>query len=263
MKVLWRYFVREDPTFDGLVAAHRAKGRGQVAFYLLMHLIPGILAYFGLFWFREPLMNLTGISNRYVQFAVLGSMATGWHVFLTFALLRFADGLSFRESLKFLGLANPDLKGLFTVLPIVTVIFTLLSAPYMAWVHPPLFVYLDSFSAIAIRDWHILEIGYYEFPVPILALVFFANFVGEEIYFRGYLLQKISSLKGDWAINSLLFQLYHVWQAPLNWAFAPMFLIIPLGILVKLRRSLYGAIVFHVFINLAWGGLLYYLFGVE
>lgn len=95
-----------------------------------------------------------------------------------------------------------------------------------------------------------------------LALIFFANFFGEEIYFRGYLLQKISGLKGDWAINSLLFQLYHVWQAPLNWAFAPVFFLIPYGILVKLRRSLYGAIVFHIFLNLAWGSSLNYVFGV-
>ena len=117
--------------------------------------------------------------------------------------------------------------------------------------------------AIATRDWHILEIGYYDFPLPVLVAVFIANFIGEEIYFRGYLLQKISGLRGDWAINSLLFQLYHVWQAPLNWAFAPAFLFIPLGILVKLRRSLYGAILFHVFVNLAWGSVLYHLFGIR
>lgn len=53
-----------------------------------------------------------------------------------------------------------------------------------------------------------------------------------------------------------------MWQAPLNWAFVPFFLFIPLTLLVTLRRSLYGAIFFHVFVNLAWGAVLYLLFGV-
>ncbi len=263
MQRLRRFFVREDQKFDALVRLHRATGTGQTVFFLAMHLVPGLLAYVGIFWLREPLMALTGLSNRYEQFAVLILMAVGWQVVLTFVLLRFVDGLSFRESLKFLGLADLDLRGLLTVVPLVAAVFTLLSAPYMAWIHPPLFAYLNTFPAIAIRDWHILEIGYYEFPVAALVVVFFANFVGEEIYFRGYLLQKISGLRGDWAINGLLFQLYHVWQAPLNWAFAPAFLIIPYGILVKLRRSLYGSIAFHLFVNLAWGAILYHLFGVR
>lgn len=260
---LRRFFVRKDPEVDRLVEGHRAEGRLQTAFWLAMHLVPGILAYVGIFWLREPLMAATGLSNRYTQFAILILMAVGWHVVLTFALLRYVDRLSFPESLKFLGLADLDPRGLLVVLPTVTAVFTVLSAPYMAWVHPPLFAYLNSFPAIAIREWHILEIGYYDFPPVLLAVVFFANFFGEEIYFRGYLLQKISNLKGDWAANSLLFMLYHVWQAPLNWAFAPFFFLIPYGILVKLRRSLYGAIVFHVFINLAWGSVLLLLFGID
>ena len=61
-------------------------------------------------------------------------MAVGWQVVLTFVLLRFVDGLSFRESLKFLGLADLDLRGLLTVRPRSwRPLFTLLSAPYMAW----------------------------------------------------------------------------------------------------------------------------------
>ncbi len=263
MQILSRIFLREDSGFDALVESHRAESGRSKLFFLAMHLIPGILAYLGIFHLREPLMEIGGLSNRNAQALVLLSMALGWHIVLPFCLLRFKDGLSFKESLKFLGLANLDFKGFLVVLPIVAVAFTLLSVPYMARIHPPLFEFLNSFSAITIQDWHVYEIGYYSFPLPLLMVVFIANFFGEEIYFRGYLLQKISGIKGDWAVNSLLFQFYHVWQAPLNWAFAPMFLFIPMGILVKLRRSLYGAILFHVFINSAWGMILYSFFGVE
>ena len=65
MQRLRRFFVREDQKFDALVRLHRATGTGQKVFFLAMHLVPGLLAYVGIFWLREPLMALTGLSNRY------------------------------------------------------------------------------------------------------------------------------------------------------------------------------------------------------
>ncbi len=261
------FFLRDDAEFDRVVERHRAQTPAAILFYLAMHLVPGVLAYIGIFHLREPLMAL-GLSNRWAQFAVLASMALGWHLGVPVLALRLHDRMSWREVAVFLGLHRLDVRGLLTVVPVITVLFTLLTAPYMAWVHPALYAWLNRIPAIAIPEWHIFEIGYYEFPLPVLVVVFIANFLGEELYFRGYLMQKINKLKVgrldvDWAANSLLFQLYHVWQAPMNWAFAPMFLLIPLGLLVKLRKSLYGAIVFHLFVNLAWGAVLWKLFGIE
>lgn len=256
---LQRFVVRPDPAFEQLVSRHTARSRWATAGYLGLHLLPGVLAYLGLFYAREPLMALTGWSSRYVQFAILAGMALGWHIGLPFAMLRWVDGLSLRDSLRFLGLHALDMRGLLTVLPPVLLVSTVLTMPYVTFIHPRLFDWLNAFPALRIEAWHIYRIGYYDFPLPILIVVFIANFLGEEVYFRGYLLRKIGHLRGDWMLNSLLFQLYHVWQAPLNWAFAPLFVLIPFGLLVKWRRSLYGAILFHIFINLAWGEVLAWL----
>ncbi|CAH8247854.1 CPBP family intramembrane metalloprotease [Paenibacillus melissococcoides] len=57
------------------------------------------------------------------------------------------------------------------------------------------------------------------FPWPLLLIGLIGNFIGEEVYFRGYLLKKIGRLRFDWLILSILFQFYHMWQAPINWAF--------------------------------------------
>ncbi|MOA62724.1 hypothetical protein D3C78_1882290 [compost metagenome] len=60
----------------------------------------------------------------------------------------------------------------------------------------------------------------------------------------------------------MLFQFYHMWQAPVNWAFIPLAVIIPCEILVRLRKSIYGAILFHIYINTLWGLVTLYLVGV-
>jgi len=60
--------------------------------------------------------------------------------------------------------------------------------------------------------------GLYAFPPFALLLLFIGNFLGEELYFRGYLMKKSSFLgRANWFINPFLFALYHLWQIPMTW----------------------------------------------
>jgi membrane protease YdiL (CAAX protease family) len=88
--------------------------------------------------------------------------------------------------------------------------------------------------------------------VSALLLVLINGLVGpvvEELYFRGYLLPRISRMKG-WAplVNSALFSLYHFfspWQNPLRiLAFTPVFYA------VWWRRNIYIGIIIHCLGNL-------------
>jgi hypothetical protein len=70
----------------------------------------------------------------------------------------------------------------------------------------------------------------------------------EELYFRGYLLPRISYLKG-WAplVNVVLFSLYHFftpWQNP-----ARVLALLPVVYVVQWRRNIYLSIVFHLVLN--------------
>ena len=48
-----------------------------------------------------------------------------------------------------------------------------------------------------------------------MGIFFVGNFLGEELYFRGYLMKKTAFLGGwNWVFNSVAFSLYHLWQAP-------------------------------------------------
>jgi len=246
--------IRHDPVYDQYVRRHRARSPYAKCLYVLMHLIPGILAYLGLYVFRETLASL-GLSYRAISLLVLLTVALGWELLGTLAMLRYVERLSFRESLRFLGFNRIDLKGNLILVPVVCVVFTLVSIPFMKWLYPHLRLFLDSIPAFHMGEWHIYHIGYYSFGWPVLLLVVVANFVGEEVYFRGYLLKKIDALPVPWLISSLLFQVYHLWQVPINWPFMLLAPLIPFSLLMMWRKNIYSPILFHVFTNLVWGEL--------
>lgn len=256
------FFVQSDPEYDSFVRKHQAKSGKQILFYLSFAVFPGVLAYLLIYPLRPLLMAVTGLSSHYVQFLVLAVMASGWHFLFPLFMLRFADKLTWKEALCYLGFRRESFKGLLLVLPLITLLFTALSLPYMKWVFPSLSSFLNSIPALHMGEWHIFNQGYYDFPWPLLLIGIIGNFIGEEVYFRGYLLKKIGRLRFDWLILSILFQVYHMWQAPMNWAFIPLAVIIPCEILVKLRKNIYGAILFHIFINTIWGAITLYLVGV-
>ena len=114
---LQRFFLREDPTYDRYAATCQATSWAAKFFYLLMYLLPGILVYVAInvgSVYRAEL-RLTGVSGKNLQFGWVMLITFGWHMLTPFLFLRFADKLTFRQSLEFLGLNRIDLRGLFLV----------------------------------------------------------------------------------------------------------------------------------------------------
>ncbi|WP_068620531.1 CPBP family intramembrane glutamic endopeptidase [Paenibacillus tuaregi] len=259
---LERFFNLRDPKYTAFLKKHEAADVKQIAFYLMLAVVPGFIAYFLVFHMREPISRLTGWSDHYTQFVILALMASGWHTFFPFFMLRWKDKLTFKQSLHYLGFTRLDLRGLILIVPIITLLFTAVSLPYMKYIYPPLHDFLNGIPMLRMEGWHIYNQGYYDFPWFLLLIGIFGNFVGEEIYFRGYLLRKLGKLKYDWLIVSVCFQLYHMWQAPVNWSFLLLAVVIPCEIIVRLRKSIYGAIVFHIFVNVFWGEITRALVGV-
>jgi membrane protease YdiL (CAAX protease family) len=72
--------------------------------------------------------------------------------------------------------------------------------------------------------------------------------ITEEIYFRGYLLPRLSRF-GSWAapIHAILFALFHVWTPWLVVARAVA--LIPFTLIVQRKRNIYIAIIMHTMIN--------------
>ena len=252
------FFSRDDPQYDSFVARYQAKLPAAKILYLFLHLLPGIAAYalINVSAVHDAALRLTGIPDNLLQYAYLIAFTFGWHMLVPLLTLRWADKLSFRESIAFLSLNRLDARGVFLVMPVVFVAWTAISLPYIKYVFPALQAWVSSIPGLSIPAYSIFQDDkYFAFPPLMLVFLGIGNFLGEELYFRGYLLKKVGFL-GDWAwlVNSLLFDLYHLWQAPTTWAIiglVPVF-----GLLMQWRKSLYPLIFFHLLVNILWGNVI-------
>ena len=243
------FFIREDLEYDAFVERHQAKTLGEKIFFILIHLVPGLLGYLGIHYLRLPLMALTGLSSKNVQWLFILTLGIGWMIILPIILLMRVDKLSFRDTLRFLGFSRPDWAGTLLVMPIITVIAVVLAAPFVIYIYPSLYEWLNAVPALHIPEWHITH-EFYNFPLGQLLVVLIANYLGEEIYFRGYLMKKIGFLGvWTWLASNVLFELYHIHQAPNNWPYVLIAFILPFGLLMQWRKSIYPVIAFHVIVN--------------
>lgn len=90
------------------------------------------------------------------------------------------------------------------------------------------------------------------FVIPLVTVVITLNILAEELYFRAWLLPKLSRYGSRaWIINGILFALYHTFQLWL----LPFILVASLtfAYIVYQSRSIYPALVFHLFANLLAG----------
>ena len=257
---LRRFLMREDVEYDAFVEKYQARTPTSRLFYLFMHLLPGLIAYalINIPAVHAAGLRITGWSEAIYQGTCLVGVVFVWHAVVPLIVLRWADGLSFRESLAFLSLRKFDAKGFFVVMPLVFVVYTLASLPYMQYVFPPLSEWVARIPGLDPPAYSIFRDPsnvYALLPAWFVALGLVGNFLCEELYFHGYLMKKIGFLgRWAWVVNSALFALYHVWQAPTTWAlFALVFFF---GLLMQWRKNLYPLIAFHFLVNIVWGAMM-------
>ena len=246
-----RFFVRKDPLYEHYAAIAQAKSPGSKAFYLTMHLVPGIIGWaaINVNSIYQVELRLTGLPGRWLQYSLLILVAFAWHLATPVLLLRFKDNLTWKQAFAFLGLNRVDLRGLFIVLPVYCALFALAAVFYMRSIWRPLQVWLQCIPAFRMPDYTIFNGQLYNFPPLALLFLFIGNFLGEELYFRAYLMKKIAFLgNATWIVNSLLFATYHLWQIPQTWPL--MGLVLAIGLLMQLRKDLYVLVAFHFFINM-------------
>lgn len=257
---LSKFLSREDAEYDAFVHRYQARTLAAKAAYLGLHLLPGVLLYVLINCppVHAAVLRAGGISDRSLQGWSVIAVLLGRHLITPFVVLRWADKLSFRESVAFLSLRRFDGKGFFVVLPIVFAVFTVVSIPYMQYVFPALSDWIARVPGLNPPEYSIYRDPtkvYGLFSVWIVALALVGNFLGEEVYFRGYLLKKVGFL-GPWAwvVNSFLFAIYHMWQAPTTWALVgPAFVF---GLLMKWRKNTWPLIAFHFLINVVWSAII-------
>src|SRR5262249_26852578 len=157
IECLKRWFVKEDAVYDYCSAKYQAKTPMGKMVYLSLYLLPGILVFIVVNigpLFRWE-MAVTGWSARYVQYAWVLIITFGWHMFVPFVVLRYADKLPLRESCAFLGLNRVDWRGLLTVLPVFMAGFAVISLPYVRYVAPVIGEWTKTIKLFLITSYNI------------------------------------------------------------------------------------------------------------
>jgi membrane protease YdiL (CAAX protease family) len=213
---------------------------------LALHLLPGLLAYLLLRAARQPLQDLLRLTSAEAQ---IGVIMTGIMLLMaaaTFASARLFDGLSPRDTLRLIGVTRFDPLA---VVLAVAIWLVVLGVPWIIDYENELRTLLERFKWLSLPSWHFqLTDGFRQLSPLLGSFALAANVVCEELWFRGYLQDKLRFLgKLSWVAAGLLFTLYHVFEAPI--VYPAFFGGLALSGLWALRRDLWSCIVLHALLN--------------
>ncbi|MCC6414165.1 MAG: CPBP family intramembrane metalloprotease, partial [Saprospiraceae bacterium] len=251
---LTRVLAADNPTYDAYAAQYQAKTPLSKALYLFFYMLPGLVAY--VLVNVEPVhrffSNALGLEGYHFQYLMFVLFTLFWHMFLPVFMLRKVEKLTWKQVWEFLSLDRFSFKEILVVAPIAFALSVVLSLPYMMTLYEPFQQWLNAVPGLQIPTYSIFASyeAFYGAPAIVMVLMLIGNFVGEEIYFRGYLMKKTAFLgRYNWLVNSILFCAYHLWQVPQTWPLIVPFLFF--GLTMQLRKNLYTLIMFHLLFNIA------------
>lgn len=217
---------------------------------ITLHLLPGVLVGAVYFLVAQPVQNL---GYPPLMALILALIAV---------LIPFEMGLLLYEGKKRNG--KLSLKGIVLYRERIPVWQYLVLVPLLLLLTGALFMILTPLSSFLLDTFFswipesaILDMGLSAaYTKSVLVATYLLGFifatlagpVVEELYFRGYLLPRMSRLKG-WApaLNSILFALYHIWTPWM--AVTRAIGMLPLIYTVQRKRNIYIGVVVHILAN--------------
>ncbi|MDP9005869.1 MAG: hypothetical protein M3N15_02985 [Actinomycetota bacterium] len=164
-----------------------------------LHVAPGLLAYALLRIAREPLQAALGITSAEVQIGVIMTGVMVGMAAATFASSRLLDGLGPRQALRLVAADRLDAVGLLLA---VVIWVGVLAVSSILDFEEDLRVLVEHVDWLALPEWHFQRIdGFLQLPPVLGGFALMANVVGEELWFRGYLQDKLRFSGGSagWA----------------------------------------------------------------
>ena len=246
IKTSSRYAYPEDKEVSGYLIADQH----TVPFSIFLHLLPGALVTLGYVLLVPPLLRL-GISN----FITLNLLAVVVLVPVEMGIL-YRAGVLKNGSFSLRGIvcyrekiSIPQLIGFALLIFVWSALISLVVTPIadtliinslFSWL--PGWFFLDTNFAALSRPTLILTLS-----LSLICTSWIAPVV-EELYFRGYLLPRLSRF-GNWAplINGVLFTLYHFFTP---WAFVErVLMVVPGAWIVQKKGNIYILMIAHLLLN--------------
>ncbi len=223
---------------------------------LALHLLPGVFI-LTLFLLSAPMIMRAGLPSLFAMVTIGITFGLGFQIWHLYYEGKKRNGKWSLEGIVLYRNPIPTWQ-YFTLVPLFVIIAFIIDG----LTSPIKIAFLDMLPWLPewfeLRDISMLTV----FPKPILTITFvlylllngIAAPIIEELYFRGYLMPRLSRF-GRWTpvIATALFTLYHFWQ-PYYWISQFLF-ILPLVIAVYWKKNIKLGIIVHMTLNLL-GGLL-------
>lgn len=216
-----------------------------------LHFLPGLI-FSAILFPLMPFIAQTQVDIFLIQAFFVFVFLLGMELAIAQIYCRFLEGQNLRDSLRKVGATAFSYRVFFYAMAwgvvsaiIMKVYVQVASAPIDWFRKLPLF---------SLPDWHYqnLDMPSYHPAVKmgLLACMLGFNVFAEEVYFRGFLLERLKFLgKSAFLVNGVLFILYHIFQARVSYP------LIPFGILVSgyyvVFRNIWGAMLIHLILNIA------------
>lgn len=213
---------------------------------VILHLAPGLFAYVLLRTAREPLQRSFGLTSAEAQIGVIMTGVMLSMAGATFVCAKLLDGLGPRDALRLTGVNRFDRVG---ALLAVTIWAAVVALSSLLDYEGDLRALLERVDWLALPSWHFQRAGGFQDLPPLLGgFALAANLVCEELWFRGYLQDKLHFLDHlGWVAAGLLFTLYHVFEAPVAY---PGFLGgLALAGLYAMRRDVWSCVLLHALLQ--------------
>jgi uncharacterized protein len=231
-----------DPDLASTPVSPRSPG-GRVG-VVALHLAPGVLAYVVLRVAREPLGEALDVGDAEAQAVAL----TGVMVLMgagALLLPSLAHGLGVRRALRTVGVTRLDRASLVAA---VAVWLAVAAVSAVAGYEDDLRRLIEGVSWLSLPEWHLRRRGLEALPPLLGAVALGTNLLGEELWFRGYLQDRLRFLGPLWWLAAgVLFTLYHVFQAPVTY---PAFVApVSIAALYALRHDLWSCVLLHALLQ--------------
>jgi membrane protease YdiL (CAAX protease family) len=238
-------------------SATKSRGIPQQSLWqsIILHLLPGVLTTI-LFIIAAPAMNSLGYPSNFAF------LLAGLFVLVPFELgFLFYQGKKRNDTLSLNGIVlyqEPMPAWQYVLLAAVLLLYANF---ILVIVYPPIAQMLIKTLFFWLPDWFFLSLSF-EYTKSVLlmtallglAINGFVAPITEELYFRGYLLPRLSRFKA-WAplINGGLHSLYHFWMP---WQVPGLILsLFPAAFVVWWKKNIYLGMIIHILGN-ALGSIL-------
>lgn len=221
------------------------------ALLLGLHFLPGLI-FTAVLFSVMPVIAKMGADLFLVQIALVTVFLLGTEILIAHLYCKRYEGRGIWSALKSANTIGFNWKAIGAAVLWAAMSVVVMKA-YL-WAAAPLIASFRELPFLSLPAWHFQNLDFPPYPAAVKTLLLVGmlgtNVFAEEVYFRGFLLERLQFLgRYAFVVNGVLFILYHVFQMRVSYP------LVPFGLLISgyyvMFRNVWGAMLIHLILNLS------------